>query len=116
MAGGLWLSDLRSAQTPPPARTAQPDLVLRAEIKDLQHQLARLSLLNQALWELIRDKAGLTDAHLERMAQEIDLRDGVADGQITHGAVKCPTCGRISNSKHYRCLYCGQEFERPTMA
>lgn len=82
-------------------------------VKELRHQVERLSLLNQALWELIRGKAGLTDADLERMANEIDLRDGVADGKIGGGAVACPTCHRVSNSKHYKCLYCGELFEKP---
>lgn len=82
-------------------------------VKELRHQVERLSLLNQALWELIRDKAGLTDADLERVASEIDLRDGVADGKIGGGAVTCPTCRRVSNSRHYKCLYCGELFEKP---
>jgi len=82
-------------------------------VKELRHQVERLSLLNQALWELIRDKAGLTDADLERMANEIDLRDGVADGKIGGGAVSCPTCRRVSNAKHFKCLYCGELFEKP---
>jgi hypothetical protein len=82
-------------------------------VKELRHQVERLSLLNQALWELIRDKAGLTDADLERVAGEIDLRDGVADGKIGGGAVTCPTCRRVSNSRHYKCLYCGELFEKP---
>lgn len=82
-------------------------------VRELRHQVERLSLLNQALWELIRGKAGLTDADLERMANEIDLRDGVADGKMGGGAVTCPTCRRVSNSKHYKCLYCGELFEKP---
>ena len=82
-------------------------------VKELRHQVERLSLLNQALWELIRGKAGLTDADLERMANEIDLRDGVADGKIGGGAVACPTCHRVSNAKHFKCLYCGELFEKP---
>ena len=82
-------------------------------VKELRHQVERLSLLNQALWELIRGKAGLTDADLERMASEIDQRDGVADGKMGGGAVACPTCRRVSNAKHFKCLYCGELFEKP---
>ncbi len=88
---------------------------VRRKIRDLEHQVARLSLLNQALWELLRDRVGLTDQDLERVVHEVDMRDGVEDGRVTDTAVRCPTCGRISNSKHYRCLYCGQEFEKPVI-
>lgn len=82
-------------------------------VKELRHQVERLSLLNQALWELIRGRAGLTDADLEQKASEIDLRDGIADGKIGGGAVSCPTCHRVSNAKHFKCLYCGELFEKP---
>lgn len=95
------------------ARTENQTLALREETRELRHQVERLSLLNQALWELIRDKAGITDADLERMANEIDLRDGTADGKMGGGAVTCPTCHRVSNAKHYKCMYCGELFEKP---
>jgi hypothetical protein len=87
----------------------------RARARELEHEVGRLKLLNQALWELLKQKLQLTDADLEKRITEIDLRDGVADGQITNVALKCPTCNRVSSSKHWKCLYCGQEFEKPVM-
>ena len=84
-------------------------------IRDLQFDVARLTLLNQALWELIRGRLDLTDQDLEAMAQEVDLRDGVKDGQITNTPMACPNCGRVSGSKQYRCMYCGMQFEKPVM-
>jgi hypothetical protein len=84
-----------------------------AALKELEHQVERLSLMNQALWELLRDRLGLTDAELQAKALEVDLRDGVQDGMMTNQPVSCPACDRVSNSKHHRCLYCGQLFERP---
>jgi len=115
MVGGMWMGGVTARPTEVIKATPRPDSLLRAKVKDLEHHVARLSLLNQALWELIRGRLQLSDADLERMAHEVDLRDGVADGKISNTAVKCPTCGRVSNSKHYRCLYCGQEFEKPVM-
>ena len=82
------------------------------EVRQLRKQLARLTLLNQAMWELVRDRANLTDADLERMADEIDARDGSADGQLGGNAVTCPTCHRVSNAKHHQCLYCGELFAK----
>jgi hypothetical protein len=116
---GLWMGGLGGIQgvdvaTASRARSAETvSLEVKEEIRELRHQVERLTLLNQAMWELIRGKAGLTDADLERMAREIDLRDGQEDGKMGGGAVKCPTCNRVSNAKHYKCLYCGELFEKP---
>ena len=85
------------------------------EIRALKEDHQHLRLLNQALWELLREKLGLTDADLEQKALEIDLRDGVQDGKMTETGLRCPRCGRVSSSKHGRCLYCGVEFEKPIM-
>ena len=82
------------------------------EVRQLRKQMARLTLLNQAMWELVRDRANLTDADLERMAEEIDARDGSVDGKLGGNAVTCPTCHRVSNAKHHQCLYCGELFEK----
>ena len=86
---------------------------LQARVTELEHQVGRLALLNQALWELLRDKAHLTDADLEKRAHDVDMRDGCEDGQMTAQPVRCPNCGRVSNSKHHKCLYCGQLFAKP---
>jgi hypothetical protein len=84
----------------------------RSDIKELAAQVERLSLLNQAMWELLRDKLGLTDADLERLAAEIDLRDGKSDGKITTTPVRCPSCSRVNNSRHGQCMYCGTLFAK----
>lgn len=112
--GGLAALDVQSSGSAGAAKRAvQMANEARSALADLDHQVARLSLLNQALWELVRDRLGLTDTDLERMANEVDLRDGRPDGEISTMAVRCPTCGRVNNSKHAKCLYCGQLFEKP---
>lgn len=85
----------------------------QTEVKLLRAQVERMALLNQALWELLRERLGLSDAELERMAQEVDMRDGIADGKMTARAVRCPACARVNNSRHAQCLYCGQPFQTP---
>ena len=84
-------------------------------VRELEFQVARLLLVNQAMWELLRDRLGITDADLERKMQEVDMRDGVQDGRITFGPVRCPACKRVSNSRYSKCLYCGQLFEKPAI-
>ena len=115
ISGSIWMGDMSQ---PPPGpsvvdRSQQEDA--RARVRDLEHEIGRLKLLNQALWELLKQKLQINDAELEKHVTAIDLRDGVADGQITTVALKCPACSRVSSSKHWKCLYCGQEFEKPVM-
>ncbi|HNR32363.1 MAG TPA: hypothetical protein PKI11_15835 [Candidatus Hydrogenedentes bacterium] len=117
---GLWMAGMQArmagetiAASSATQRTAQAANEMRTALRDMQDEVDRLCLLNQALWELLRDRLGVTDADLERVAYEVDMRDGKADGKITAHAVRCPTCGRVSNSKHAKCLYCGQLFEKP---
>lgn len=120
MSGMLFMGGMGPATPQPDAsgavsRIRSQTTTMKREVEELKHQVARLSLLNQALWELVRVQLHLSDHELERMAREVDLRDGVEDGEISNIAVKCPRCGRVSNSKHYKCLYCGLEFQKPIM-
>ncbi len=83
----------------------------KTEIQELREQVSRLALLNQAMWELVRERLQVTDADLEKAAQEVDLRDGVQDGRMSAHPLQCPRCKRVSNSRHKKCLYCGLLFE-----
>jgi hypothetical protein len=80
---------------------------MRSKVDDLQCQVDSLTLAAQALWELLRSEAKLTDAELVEKMQEVDLRDGEADGRITSSLVICPSCARRSRSARRRCVYCG---------
>jgi len=84
---------------------------LQTEVRNLRDEVGRLALLNQALWEILQQRLGVTDEELLKLATEIDLRDGKADGKITAHPLRCPSCDRVSSSRHAKCLYCGQEFE-----
>ena len=116
---GLWMSGLGpSMHAPGPPQTGAvraTNMAFQAQtaIRDLFSRHVQAGRLAQALWEILRDKAKLTDADLENMARDIDLRDGIKDGEISAHPVRCPACKRVSNSKHYKCIYCSQEFERP---
>lgn len=109
----IWMGGYEPS-VPRSGATTNTDQTTR--IRDLEHQVGRLMLLNQALWELLRPRLKMTDADLEQLLQEVDLRDGVQDGQITHTPLKCPQCSRVSSSKHWKCLYCGLDFEKPIIA
>jgi len=116
---GLWMAGITGGSGQPMRRqdpaAGLSTAELRHEVRDLREQICKMALMNQALWELLRNRLQLTDDDLANMAQEIDLRDGVADGKMSDTALRCPQCGRVSNSRHWKCLYCGLEFEKPAM-
>jgi hypothetical protein len=88
------------------------DFDLRSRVKELEISLKRLQIVNAAMWELLRDALKATDADLEARIKEVDLRDGIEDGKISSVPLRCPSCNRVSTSKHWRCLYCGLDFEQ----
>ena len=82
------------------------------ELRRIYDRIDSLALTCQAMWELIRERTTLADEDIERRMQEIDLRDGKADGKMNTPVFECPDCGRNVSRRHFRCLYCGAEFER----
>ena len=80
----------------------------KREVKKLRASLAKSMLISEALWELLRDKAKLTDEDLHRKIYEIDMRDSECDGKNQRKAVECPDCGRKVSSRHAACIYCGR--------
>jgi hypothetical protein len=112
----VWIGNY-SRPTPQAPRAADQTALedTRSRVRDLEHEVDRLKLLNQSLWELLKEKLQIADADLEKRIAEVDMRDGVKDGKMTTTALTCPTCSRVSSSKHWKCLYCGQEFEKPLM-
>ena len=73
----------------------------------------RLYLVVQAMWEVLKDKAGLTDADLDAKVQEIDMRDGRLDGQDSTQTdpLTCRQCGRTILSGQAQCSWCGTQAE-----
>ena len=73
----------------------------------------RLYLVVLAMWELLKDKAGLTDADLDAKVQEIDMRDGRLDGQDSTQTdpLTCRQCGRTILSGQVQCSWCGTQAE-----
>ncbi len=116
MAGGIWLGSAMHADTQYPRKTNTANVsAVKSRLTELEDEIQRMKLMNQALWELLQERARFTDADLEAKVEEIDLRDGVADGKMTQRAMRCPQCNRVSSTRHWRCIYCGLEFERPVM-
>jgi len=73
----------------------------------LRRRVETLALTSQALWELLRERAQLTDQQLLDKMREIDARDGRADGVISRSTANCPACARPNGSNVRKCIYCG---------
>lgn len=81
---------------------------VRVYIERLDHKINGLALACQALWEILKENTELSEAVLADRMQQIDLRDGVADGKITHTVIECPKCGRKTTRRRTRCMYCSE--------
>ena len=97
---------IAAAETMAESATSQAS-DFRGATQELRDRLDRLVLASMALWELLRERTDLTEEDLLKKVQEIDLRDGQADGRVTRPPRKCPKCGRVVSRRHARCLYCG---------
>lgn len=79
-------------------------------VDELEDRLDRMALVNTALFEILCAKLGVTGEEIKAKVQEVDLRDGHADGKLgTNTPVtSCRKCNRPISRKHARCLYCGE--------
>ena len=76
---------------------------------ELEEEVDRLTLICHAMWEVLQDQLGLSDAQLLEKIREVDLRSGRQDGKAPAKPATCPSCSRISNARHALCIYCGVE-------
>lgn len=78
-------------------------------IDRVDDRISHLALLCRAMFELLQERTDITNDDLAKKIEEIDLRDGRADGKMSAQIKKCPTCGKTLSPKFNRCLYCGYQ-------
>lgn len=106
----LWtLSDSLRQESPeePPVPGAPPETAVRARV---EQRLDQLLLVVQAMWTLLQEKTGVTDAELLARVTQLDALDGMTDGRVTRPPVKCAKCGAAVARKFNRCLFCGEPY------
>lgn len=82
------------------------------QVAHLRREVNRLLMITEALWEILRDREGLTDNQLVGKIDEIDMRDGAIDGQRAKEApTDCAECGRTLARRQPVCIYCGTDAE-----
>ena len=88
-----------------PGATVDPSAASRVD-----QRVDQMLLVVQAMWTLVQEKTGLTDAELLARVTELDERDGTKDGRFRRPPVKCARCGATVARRFNRCLYCGQQY------
>ena len=83
---------------------------LAAMLDELDARLNRQLLLVGALCEVLEAAGLVSPAQLLSRMEQIDQRDGRADGRLGHNtSCRCRACGRVSAGPRNRCIYCGSE-------
>jgi len=77
----------------------------------LDDRFERLLLLTEAMWSLLVEHYGLTDAHLLHKMTELDGMDGEIEGRRQRAKIECGDCGAAISREFARCLYCGTDAE-----
>ena len=78
------------------------------QIRILEAMIGEQRLIIQSLCELLIDNNTLIKQKLFEKMNEVDIRDGIADGKIgTSHASVCEKCFRRYNFKVNKCQYCG---------
>ncbi|HEV7279479.1 MAG TPA: hypothetical protein VGN57_04630 [Pirellulaceae bacterium] len=89
---------------------------LRMQVRRLETTVERQALACQAMWELLQQHLPVGEKDLLKKMEQVDLRDGVADGRMTPQAKTCTACSRTVHAKRKNCLYCGADVGGPPSA
>ncbi len=88
---------------------SKDNLALVSKVEYLEDSIDRLTLITQALWEILQKKVGIEESELTALIEEIDLRDGKLDGKISKTPQKCSKCNQSVSVKTNVCFYCGHK-------
>ena len=109
MAGYLASSAATESATRAASSAAHKVQNLKSQVRLIEANLAKALMINEALWEFIKEHHKLTDEQLNEKLYQIDMRDGQLDGKNQRTtAIECPKCHRTVSARHASCFYCGQ--------
>ena len=78
------------------------------ENQRLRDEVHRLTIIAQAMWELLRTKTGSTDEELKKRITEVEFEKAKA---YTSSTLKCKNCSRPVSIKSKTCVFCGEKIE-----
>ena len=74
---------------------------LEDELQRMEERFEKLSVLTAGVWELLKEKTGITDDDLRNIISKVEAQRQQESQQLT-----CPQCGRAMLARYRRCLYC----------
>ena len=78
-------------------------------LKLIAAKLDRVSLMAVAAIELL-EELGISESRIAKKMEEIDLRDGQADGRMS-APKNCPDCGNKVSARRSSCYFCGSRIK-----
>lgn len=99
----IRINDLR-------ARQGDAESSLRStsgDLNELNRHVRKLALVSQALYEILKERTGITDEELRRKIDQIDMRDGAMNGRADMAPLKCPKCAVSVTPGALNCQVCG---------
>jgi hypothetical protein len=78
------------------------------ENQRLRDELHRITIIAQAMWELLRDKTGATDDELKKKIIDVEFEKAKS---YTSSTLKCKSCSRTVSIKSKTCVFCGEKIE-----
>jgi hypothetical protein len=104
----IQINDLRAQHRG--AETATRGRIENAQddIWRLEDRIERLLLLTDAMWELLSERTGVTEADLAAKVHEVDSRgDGARDGRRARSIRRCTSCQAAIEHGRATCTFCG---------
>lgn len=84
------------------AESKETALDAKSRVAPLEHKLERLTLVTEALWEIVKHQTGRKDADLVAIMTDLAL----SDGKHRRPVATCHQCARVFPRSHSRCIYC----------
>ena len=79
-----------------------------SENQKLKDDLHHLTIIVEAMWDLLKSKTGTSDEDLRKQITEVEFEKAKAHTNMT---VKCKNCTRPVSIKTKTCLFCGEKLE-----
>jgi hypothetical protein len=104
----IQINNLRAQQRGAESATRGRIANAQDDIWVLEDRIERLLLLTDAMWELLSERAGVTDEELAAKVREIDGRgDGAVDGRRGREMRRCTSCQAAVQHGRTTCTFCG---------
>jgi hypothetical protein len=106
MAQQLQIRGVRASQVASDREGHIRDQRQDARAEALEAELDQLTLITEALWNLCRDKLGISDDELRRTMEAVVA---TRQAELATGPLKCGSCGAAIPRDMTMCQFCGWE-------